>query len=281
MREGIIGQLTLLDTIDQMAQTGWPRFVILQGQPRSGKKLITGYISRKLDIPLINCGIKADDVRETIALAHKQSEPVIYLFANVDNMSLAAKNALLKVTEEPPRKAYFILTVQQGSTILPTLYSRSLSLQLQPYTTHELTEYIEISRPDLSIEDKTVMSEVSSNPGDVQVLGAYQIKDFLAFVIKVVDNVGRVTGANAFKIGQKLSTKPDDGGWDIGLFLRATMHILGERALDPELTKPCTLSLIATQKHLQELMNITGVQKSMLVDSWILSMREIWLSHYQ
>lgn len=100
----MIGQERSLTKIDRMIEIGFPRFSIICGETGSGKKTIAKTIAKKLNAHLIISEIKVDNIREIIDLAYKQSEPTLYLIPDTDKMSNAAKNALLKVTEEPPRQ---------------------------------------------------------------------------------------------------------------------------------------------------------------------------------
>ena len=49
-----------------------------------------------------------------------------------------AKNALLKVVEEPPNNAYFIMTVQNIDNMLGTIKSRGTVIKMEPYTIQDL-----------------------------------------------------------------------------------------------------------------------------------------------
>ena len=68
-----------------------------------------------------------------IELAYKQTEPIIYLIQDADKMSLGAKNSLLKVIEEPPQQAYFIMELQQIENTLDTIKSRCQEIKLDSY----------------------------------------------------------------------------------------------------------------------------------------------------
>ena len=109
----MIGQKEVLKQIDNLIENGFQRFIVITGQKGQGKTEVAKYISKKLNIQMIEIGIKIDDIREMIQLAYKQTEPIIYLIQYADKMSLGAKNSLLKVIEEPPNNAYFIMELQQ------------------------------------------------------------------------------------------------------------------------------------------------------------------------
>lgn len=270
----MIGQERLLNRIDKMIGAGFPRFTIICGNKNSGRKMIANKIAKGLNAHLINSSIKVDDVREIIDLSYKQSEPTIYLLADVDKMSPAAKNALLKITEEPPRKAYFIMTLQDINNTLGTLKSRGTVLNIDPYTPDSLLDYAEANKYELTEEEQEIVSNICTVPGEVDLVVRYNISEFYDFVKTVIQSIGVVNGANAFKIGQRLSYKEDDGGWDIALFMRAIMYLCRKK-MDTEPLPQYRDSIRVTSKYLSQL-SITGINKPSTIDMWILEMRGIW-----
>lgn len=53
-----------------------------------------------------------------------------------------ATNKLLKLVEEPSADTVFIMTSNSGRDILPTIYSRTQSISVKPYTDEEIAEYL-------------------------------------------------------------------------------------------------------------------------------------------
>ncbi len=56
--------------------------------------------------------------------------------------SAGAANALLKVLEEPPAGAYFILTAAHAGSVLPTIRSRAQVYRLQPLSREQVAEVL-------------------------------------------------------------------------------------------------------------------------------------------
>ena len=96
-----------------------PRFIIIVGEQGSGRLTLAKEIMRMLNI---KNGLIQDSIvsagRDTIELAYNCTEPTMYIFRDADDMSLNAKNALLKVVEEPPNNAYFVMTVHNIDNML-------------------------------------------------------------------------------------------------------------------------------------------------------------------
>ena len=136
----MIGQLQLQEKINRIIDT-YPKFSIFVGPKGSGKKTLAKEVCKRLNLPIINFGTGIEDVRTAIDLAYDRFDAYCYMFPDADGMSVTAKNGLLKVTEEPPKNAYFILTLQSMSNTLGTIESRGTIFNLDPYTTDELISY--------------------------------------------------------------------------------------------------------------------------------------------
>ena len=77
--------------------------------------------------------IKVDQVREIIATAHlapSEGKSKVYVLRQADKMNPQAQNALLKLLEEPPSSACFILACENAASLLPTVRSRCETLQI-------------------------------------------------------------------------------------------------------------------------------------------------------
>ena len=77
--------------------------------------------------------IRVDQVREIIATAHlvpSEGKSKVYVLRGAEKMNPQAQNALIKLLEEPPSSACFILAGENAAALLPTVRSRCELLQL-------------------------------------------------------------------------------------------------------------------------------------------------------
>lgn len=74
---------------------------------------------------------KIRQVREDAFIVPNEADKKVYILAGADKMTVQASNALLKVLEEPPSCAVFILTCQSASVLLETIRSRCQIFSLQ------------------------------------------------------------------------------------------------------------------------------------------------------
>ena len=172
----MIGQKKNKLIIDDWAKKNkFPKFIIITGAIGSGKRTLVKYITDKMNRQVINCGLSVDDVREVISQAYTLTIPTVFIFADAHKMSAQAKNALLKVTEEPPNDAMFILTSVSIEQLLPTLESRCVLLEIEPYKDSELYELW----PDENVK-------YCMYPGDIEKLkntDVQSLKDFCSGLI--------------------------------------------------------------------------------------------------
>lgn len=270
----MIGQTTLQRNIQELVENErFPRFCILVGQEGSGRKTISKYIAKKLGASCTVVGTSVDEIRTVISEAYKISMPVVYVLADADKMSPAAKNALLKVTEEPPQSAYFVLTLTDLNTTLGTIKSRGTVLYMDPYSRDEIDEYYHNNFSSFT-DERAIINELCETPGEVDILHQMGAVAMREFVEKVVDNIAVVSGANSFKIASSIKFKDtDENKYDLRLFWKAFMTICSDRLRDDPIKYAAGIK--TTSKYLQEL-RITGINKQSTFDMWVLDIRKEW-----
>lgn len=66
----------------------------------------------------------------------------VYIIERADTLNAAASNSLLKVLEEPPAYALFLLLTPNAERLLPTVVSRSQVVTLSPLPVDELEQWL-------------------------------------------------------------------------------------------------------------------------------------------
>lgn len=268
----VCGQKKLLNTFDTLIQKNtFPRFFVLVGDSGFGKKLLCDYIARGLNIALVPSEISVSGVREVIDNSYSLNTPSLYLFADCDYMSNNAQNALLKITEEPPSNCYFAMTVKNIGTVLPTLISRSFQFYLDPYTTSDISEYIERQPQKLNAKTLRILKEISSCPNDVTLFMKQDIEKVYELSQKFIQFIGESTLANELKIPTLLSIKADDEKIRPEIFLRCVILSAYDK-----------ISTITEKRNIENLYKIIkqtsiclkdisskGCNKQICLDNWI------------
>ena len=270
----MIGQQHLQSQLMQLIENGtFPRFSIIVGPRGSGKKTLVHQIYQNFGSGVLsNIGISVDSVRQSIAQSYAvRGSQAIYVFADADNMSNAAKNALLKVTEEPPNNACFIMTLEDENNTLETIRSRGTVFHMDRYTPDEIGYYFyDKYHANHGKDEEEIVKELCDTPGDVDTLVKMGIHEFYNYVQLVVDNIAEVSLANAFKIPSKVALKEDAEGYDLRLFWKAFINI----CFLTQTYDKWGPAVSITSKRLQDL-RVKGINKQMLMDNWILDVREV------
>lgn len=265
----MVGQQNLIKQIDWMISANcFPRFSIFTGERGSEMNSFPPYIADCMKANHVFASDnKIDTVRELIKQAYKIHDITVFSIRDVDDMSIPAKNALLKVTEEPPNNAYFILTMEDANNTLDTIRSRATLFTLEKYKPSEITEYAQATYQD-NIE---LYRELCATPGEVDLLYKMGAEDFYYYVEKVVENIATVNGANSFKIAEKLALKDEEDKYDLKLFWKTFIRVCSKRGSFRDY-----FGIAITSDALKQL-RIRGVNKQMLFDEWLLEIRSSWM----
>lgn len=161
----IIGHEEIIKHLKSAIKTGKvSHSYIFTGEPGSGKKLLAGTFAMTLqceedgtepcqkcdsckkaigknhpDIIMVNHEkpgtISIDEIRDQVindvAIKPYCSPYKIYIIADAQMMTIQAQNALLKTIEEPPEYAVIMLLTDNADSLLPTIQSRCVRLDLK------------------------------------------------------------------------------------------------------------------------------------------------------
>ena len=90
--------------------------------------------------------ISVADIREQInhdiEIKPYSSKYKVYIVDEAEKMNQQAQNALLKTIEEPPAYAVILLLTSNADSLLPTISSRCVTLNLRPVKESDVKEYL-------------------------------------------------------------------------------------------------------------------------------------------
>ena len=131
----------------------------------------------------------------------------VVLIDSVDELTVAAENAILKLLEEPPQQTLFLLVTHQLSNVLPTVRSRARVEKMHPLSISDLRRLCAKFMPDDMIDDETLrlangsfgrIANIKQSGGDV-------IYDKL---IKLVQNKNS-TAADSMNLAKQMAPFPE------------------------------------------------------------------------
>lgn len=179
----IVGQKHNLELINSWETM--PPFTIIQGDRNTGKTTMVLYMCEHFDLKYVKMKNGVNDVRQLIKYMTPNSN-TIYHFKDFDKASIQAKNALLKITEEPIVGNYIVIT---GNTQIKTLESRARKLVMSAYSLEEMTSYMQKYYENYEIQKKLYMAGLNT-PSKIDKYSKYEaIIPLLDFAYKMFDKI--------------------------------------------------------------------------------------------
>lgn len=178
--------------------------------------------------------IRIEDVRKIIQSFHQGSGMGGWRVAIVDcadDLNRASANALLKLIEEPPERALFLLVAHQPGRILPTIRSRCRKLMLGALTLDETVAAVEALGPPWSQTPKEQIAVASARAeGSVRetlrLLGG-DAMTFDAGVARLFDRLPQVDWLGVHMLADKLTGRDNEDAYET--FMRALERHLDSR----------------------------------------------------
>lgn len=104
------------------------------GVCRDCSRILRGQHPDCIEVTRSGNTFSADDMREKVVadsfVTPNDCDRKVYIMADCDGWTDTAQDVLLKVTEDPPNFGYFIFTAKSREVFLPTLISRSMTMEL-------------------------------------------------------------------------------------------------------------------------------------------------------
>lgn len=92
------------------------------------------------------------DIKENVVLSPSMGKNKVYIIDEVHMLTLEASNALLKLLEEPPTHAYFILCTTNPEKVIETIKSRCQQFQFKRPTIEDLKRKLLLIAKDKNFE---------------------------------------------------------------------------------------------------------------------------------
>ncbi|MGN1030808.1 MAG: ATP-binding protein [Butyricicoccaceae bacterium] len=183
--DSLAGNAELKSALRRALGTRFPQTILLTGVPGSGKLTAAKVVASALlceqngSVPCGQCiacrkvekGIHPDltlidpadgeikvetarAIRADSAVRPSESARRVFLIRHAHKMNPSAQNALLKVLEEPPAYAFFVLMSENADAILPTILSRCTQFALSPVSLRETEGVLRARFPEKTEQER-------------------------------------------------------------------------------------------------------------------------------
>ena len=263
-----IGQDKLISTIDTWSvRNTFPHFMLAVGDKGCGRKSLCYLMSKVLDSSMaVIDNVSVDSMRNMIEIAYTIDSKILYVVPDADTMSIAAKNSLLKLTEEPPENAYVVITLQSLDNTLPTLRSRSQHLMFEPYTSEQLFQLC----------NNKLMSDIATTPGMIKTMldmGEAEVNRLVSACDKLVNFIDKVSIANALKSSNLIKFAESDKGFELSLMIAGIEYALSQHIENNDDVYKLCCWYRCLSKYKPMLTRI-GVNKKAVYDQFIFELRK-------
>ncbi len=263
----MIGQKNNLEIIKRWRlNRNTPRFILISGE---GERLdLAKEIAKSMSADIVIVNKSVADVRQVIDNSYRVSKTTFYIFENGNEMSIAANNAILKITEEPPNNAYFIMLCETSTSVLETIVNRSTQLYMDFYTKEELQEITDNEKILLYCREPVSVRTVVANED--------KFNKLVQHAEKFANDLPTISGVDCLKITTELYNDKESP-FSLELFIEIVATNLAGKDLglgdDGWYTK---MKIIQTCDAAINDLKKSGIKKDSTLDLWALEMRGIF-----
>lgn len=198
--------------------------------------------------------ITVDKVREIVKDAYTkpyEKGKKVYIISYGDDMNEQAQNAFLKVLEEPPQYAAFIILAENYESLLQTVRSRCTRIQFPPISDKKIQEYIERHFPEETEKSKFLVQYAGGILGNVEkILGTENFTDLRQSALLKLECLLSARKTDAYIVAEFLEENKEDVDL-IFTFWQGFLH-------DIMLLQNESRSLIQSADFVDKLINMSG-----------------------
>ena len=129
----------------------------------------------------------------------------VYIIERADTLNEAAANSLLKVLEEPPHYALFVLLAPHAARVLPTIASRSQMIRVNATTRQELAAYLQ---DHAGVEPERAAMLAANSEGRigqaVQLARSPNAVDEIAKVLDFAEGLAQAPRVRALRLAEQM-----------------------------------------------------------------------------
>lgn len=164
--------------------------------------------------------IIVDDVRSVASFLHMtpgEGGWRVVVVDSADEMNHVAANAILKILEEPPRRALLLLVSHAPGRLLPTIRSRCCRLPMPALDDATVTLLLKRYRPDLTSEDASALGRLAEGSiGKALDLVASEGLELYRDLVDLLTGLPQLDVLRVHALGDRLARGGDGTAFRVG-----------------------------------------------------------------
>ena len=215
--------------------------VLSNGENALGAISLQGRVARLIheeshpDMMILRRGVneKGETKNEITAKEAREVAPFLHLTAalggwrvvivdEAHRLNRHGQNAILKILEEPPKRALILITVTTAGALLPTIRSRCRVLALAPLEDHAMQTILQKKKPDLTDAETARLIALSGGSiGFALRLLNSEALEYFDELLKIVDGLPEMDIPRLHKLADGINRKGDAERFEVlsSLFL--------------------------------------------------------------
>ncbi|MBB43204.1 MAG: DNA polymerase III subunit delta' [Rhodospirillaceae bacterium] len=192
----------------------------------------------------IRNSIAVEDVRlcgNFLRLTSAEAGWRVLIIDSVDELTISAANALLKILEEPPNDALILIVCHNPYLILPTIKSRCCQLSLKPLESERIRSFLSTTLPNINPSDIEALTILSNgSPGRALKIIEEEGLILLKELVMLISNFPKISTADLHDFGEKLAKNGAENKFKLtmNLFNSWLAYLIKEAASNTQKPKP-------------------------------------------
>jgi len=157
--------------------------------------------------------IAVEDVRRIaafMALTPAEGGWRVAIVDGAESLNQSSANALLKILEEPPRRAILLLVCSSPGRLLPTIRSRCRRLALAPLDEAAMTQALAAYLPDMDTDERSRLADLAEgSPGRALALAEAEGLAVAKLVDGVLADLPGLSAARGYAVADALGRSED------------------------------------------------------------------------
>ena len=208
----LIGQDSLLETLNKYTIDTLPHAILLEGAFGCGKHTLCHIVGEKFGLEVVE--LTSNEDRKDIDEIQLKPFPCLYII-DITNVIPKFQNSILKILEEPPAGAFLFCLCLSKNKVLPTILNRCVAWSFKKYSKAILLPFV----TKFDVADREIALNVFDTPGKLLSGLEQPLNKMYVVANDVVNRIGSASIPNVLSISDKMAYKNEKDKFNLDTFV--------------------------------------------------------------